>query len=273
MMVTTNPAMVTTHVPRQHEEEDDDEEELQHPPPSSSCTSPLAVTDDYGTFSPPPPPLPSPLSICDDAHLTTPQPPTDGSDATSAAVGPSPPVIFKEKWRQKEARIRRKSPIGHLPGWRLLPVIIKSNDDLRQEQFASQLLRQVDKIVRAAHLPVWLRPYDIIATSIDGGMLEAIPDTVSLDALRRNDTRCVLTSSFLPAPWLTLLSPHPSIHACRVQVHDPAGLLRAAVWAPGLEPAEQGPAVLRRVHGRLLHHLLPAAGEQDHYHPHGSPGS
>lgn len=54
-----------------------------------------------------------------------------------------------------------------------------------------QVLRQIANIVREAHLPVWLRPYDIVATSLDGGLLEAIPDTVSLDALRRNDPRCV----------------------------------------------------------------------------------
>ncbi len=106
------------------------------------------------------------------------------SPATAAAQAP---VIFKERWKQKEHRIRRRSQIGHLPGWRLVPVIVKANDDLRQEQFASQLLHQIDHILREAEIPVWMRPYDIVATSFDGGLIEAIPDTVSLDALRRND--------------------------------------------------------------------------------------
>jgi len=50
-----------------------------------------------------------------------------------------PCVVFKERWKDKEARIKVTSPWGNLPGWRLLPVIVKSNDDLRQEQFASQV--------------------------------------------------------------------------------------------------------------------------------------
>jgi len=99
----------------------------------------------------------------------------------------SPTVIFKESWSDKEDRIRSKSPIGHLPGWRLVPVIIKANDDLRQEMFASQLVKQIAMILEAAEIPVYIRPYDIIATSHNAGIIEAIPDTVSLDALKKND--------------------------------------------------------------------------------------
>ena len=118
-----------------------------------------------------------------------------------------PKVLFKEKWTEKEQRLRKASPIGHLPGWRLLPVIIKSNDDLRQEAFAAQLIAAMDRILTAefhvthgnvgnigngggssaAHPTPWLKPYGIVATSSDAGVIEAVPDTVSLDALKRND--------------------------------------------------------------------------------------
>jgi len=120
------------------------------------------------------------------------------SPATAAAQAP---VIFKERWEQKEARIRQRSQIGHLPGWRLVPVIVKSNDDLRQEQFASQLLHQIAQVLRHAEVPVWLRPYDIIATTFDGGLIEAIPDTVSLDALRRNDPNYTTLPDFFERFW------------------------------------------------------------------------
>ena len=120
------------------------------------------------------------------------------SPATAAAQAP---VIFKERWKQKEARIRQRSQIGHLPGWRLVPVIVKSNDDLRQEQFASQLLHQIAQVLRHAEVPVWLRPYDIIATTFDGGLIEAIPDTVSLDALRRNDPNYTTLPDFFERFW------------------------------------------------------------------------
>ncbi|CAN0592415.1 unnamed protein product, partial [Laminaria digitata] len=79
----------------------------------------------------------------------------------------------------------RVSPWADEPGWRLLPVIVKSNDDLRQEQLASQLLFAMKRILRAEGVRSWLRPYDIVALSSDTGILEAVPDTISLDALRR----------------------------------------------------------------------------------------
>lgn len=36
-------------------------------------------------------------------------------------------------------RIRESSPYGHLPNWRLLSVIVKCGDDLRQELLAYQV--------------------------------------------------------------------------------------------------------------------------------------
>lgn len=40
-------------------------------------------------------------------------------------------------------RIREASPYGHLPSWRLLSVIVKCGDDLRQELLAFQVLKQL----------------------------------------------------------------------------------------------------------------------------------
>lgn len=40
-------------------------------------------------------------------------------------------------------RIREGSPYGHLPTWRLLSVIVKCGDDLRQELLAFQVLQQL----------------------------------------------------------------------------------------------------------------------------------
>lgn len=47
---------------------------------------------------------------------------------------------LSEPYDAKEARIRAASPYGHWPQWRLLPVIVKTGDDLRQELLAFQLL-------------------------------------------------------------------------------------------------------------------------------------
>jgi len=54
---------------------------------------------------------------------------------------------MKEPWSEKVRRIRESSPYGHLANWKLLSVIVKCGDDLRQELLAYQVLTQlqVDK--------------------------------------------------------------------------------------------------------------------------------
>jgi len=50
---------------------------------------------------------------------------------------------MKEPWLEKVRRIREASPYGHLPAWRLMAVIVKCGDDLRQELMVFQVLRQL----------------------------------------------------------------------------------------------------------------------------------
>ncbi|PIO37435.1 hypothetical protein AB205_0079470 [Aquarana catesbeiana] len=52
-------------------------------------------------------------------------------------------VALKEPWEEKVRRIREGSPYGHFPNWRLLSVIVKCGDDLRQELLAYQVLKQL----------------------------------------------------------------------------------------------------------------------------------
>ena len=47
---------------------------------------------------------------------------------------------MSEPWEEKRERIRQASPYGRLPDWDLIPVIVKSGDDLAQELLAYQLL-------------------------------------------------------------------------------------------------------------------------------------
>jgi phosphatidylinositol kinase/protein kinase (PI-3 family) len=68
-------------------------------------------------------------------------------------------AIFGESSGQQWERIREASPYSNLPGYKLIHVIIKSRDDLRQECFAMQLLQEFDKIFRMEELPVRLSPY------------------------------------------------------------------------------------------------------------------
>lgn len=99
-------------------------------------------------------------------------------------------AVLKEPWELKEKRIRESSPYGHLYTWKLLAVIVKCGDDLRQELLASQLLTMLHKIWNDENLPLWIRPYKILCLSNDSGLIEPILNTVSLHQIKKH---CQLT--------------------------------------------------------------------------------
>ncbi|KAL6448919.1 hypothetical protein ACFW04_000577 [Cataglyphis niger] len=99
-------------------------------------------------------------------------------------------AVLKEPWEQKQRRIRTSSPYGHLASWRLLAVIVKCGDDLRQELLASQLLSMLQKIWQEERVPLWVRPYKILCLSNDSGLIEPILNTVSLHQVKK---QCQLT--------------------------------------------------------------------------------
>lgn len=73
----------------------------------------------------------------------------------------------RETAAEQEKRIRKQSIFGHLKTWKLLRIIVKAGDDLRQEQFAMQLISQIDQIFKRKKLNIWLKPYEILATGKD----------------------------------------------------------------------------------------------------------
>jgi len=104
--------------------------------------------------------------------------------------------VLKEPWAEKERRVRDGSPYGHLSGWRLLPMIVKCGDDLRQELLAYQLLETLRKLWRLEHVPLWVRPYKIVVLSNDTGLIEPVVNTVSLHQVKKN-SRMSLKEYFL----------------------------------------------------------------------------
>ncbi|KAA3678890.1 phosphatidylinositol 4-kinase B [Paragonimus westermani] len=95
-------------------------------------------------------------------------------------------AVLKEPWHMKCQRIRELSPWGGLPGWRFTAAIVKVGDDLRQEQLAYQLLTVLQRIWQFERVPLWLRPLTVIVTSPDSGLIEPVPDTVSLHQIKRH---------------------------------------------------------------------------------------
>ncbi|KAL6070894.1 Phosphatidylinositol 4-kinase beta, variant 2 [Balamuthia mandrillaris] len=94
-------------------------------------------------------------------------------------------MAYRELWYQKKQRIKKNSPCGDLPGWDLMAVIVKSEDDLRQEQLAMQLIKCFKDIWEEAGLPLWLRTYEIVAVSSKNGFIEVIQDAVSIDSIKK----------------------------------------------------------------------------------------
>ncbi|KAJ1522314.1 hypothetical protein ONE63_002611 [Megalurothrips usitatus] len=107
------------------------------------------------------------------------------STFTRDAEDPSAHVL-KEPWEEKEARVREASPYGHLASWRLLSVIVKCGDDLRQELLASQLLSMLQRIWDQERVPLWVQPYKILCLSNDSGLIEPVLNTVSLHQIKKH---------------------------------------------------------------------------------------
>ncbi|XP_029023571.1 phosphatidylinositol 4-kinase beta-like isoform X2 [Betta splendens] len=101
-------------------------------------------------------------------------------------------VALKEPWEEKVRRIREASPYGHLLNWRLLSVIVKCGDDLRQELLAYQVLRQLQSIWQQERVPLWLKPYKILVMSSDSGMIEPVLNAVSLHQVRKQSQLSLL---------------------------------------------------------------------------------
>ena len=101
-----------------------------------------------------------------------------------------------KSFKQQAERIRKASPYGSLKTWALIHVIVKSGDDLRQEQLAMQMISFFLQTFQAKKLKLWLYAYDIIATGPDCGILECVPDAISIDALKKATDRATLLDHF-----------------------------------------------------------------------------
>jgi hypothetical protein len=92
---------------------------------------------------------------------------------------------FGERWAEKKARIALSSPHGNRAGWDLIGVIVKSNDDLRQEAFVMQLIELCQEAFQVAGLELWVHPYRILATGRTTGIIEMVRNAMSFDALKK----------------------------------------------------------------------------------------
>ncbi|KAL4454979.1 hypothetical protein ABPG74_006361 [Tetrahymena malaccensis] len=90
-----------------------------------------------------------------------------------------------EFWEDKKKLIRAQSEYGKYKSYCCRAVIFKGGDDLRQEILAMQLIYKFKEIFMDKGLKLWLRPYEILVLSASSGILEFLPDTLSIDALKK----------------------------------------------------------------------------------------
>ncbi|KAK4051786.1 Phosphatidylinositol 4-kinase pik1alpha (PI4-kinase)(PtdIns-4-kinase) [Microbotryomycetes sp. JL221] len=112
---------------------------------------------------------------------------TEDGEIVMKAVNKEDPSgeVFAESWKNKVERIRRASPYGHLSNWNVISVIVKTGADLRQEQFAVQLIREFGRIWNEESLPAWVCYFRILVTSERSGLIETITDTVSVHSIKK----------------------------------------------------------------------------------------
>lgn len=92
--------------------------------------------------------------------------------------------------------MKQASADGEREGWDLVSMIVKSNDDLRQEVCTVQLIELCRDIFLDAGLELWLEPYGIISTTSSTGLIETLTDALSLDALKKKDGYVSLARHF-----------------------------------------------------------------------------
>lgn len=117
-------------------------------------------------------------------------------------------AMFGEDWNSKRERIRRSSPYGREPNWDLLSVIVKTGSDLRQEMFATQLIRICSKIWEDAGVGVWVKNMRILVTGESSGLIETIANGVSLHSLKRSLTLATITAGTNPRKRIATLKDH-----------------------------------------------------------------
>jgi hypothetical protein len=104
--------------------------------------------------------------------------------------------VFGELIQEQSARIKNFSPFGQFSTWKLFKMIVKSGEDLRQEQFATQLINEFHQIFQMEKVGCWVNTYEILATGNNVGIIECVPNAISIDQLKRKVKNCSLRIFF-----------------------------------------------------------------------------
>ena len=104
--------------------------------------------------------------------------------------------IFGEPFKDMEKKLKKKSLFGNLNTYKIFSCIIKTNEDLRQEQFATQLINEFFQIFKLENTGCWLNTYEIISTGNNSGLVEMVNDSISLDQLKQKTNHMSLKNFY-----------------------------------------------------------------------------
>ena len=93
--------------------------------------------------------------------------------------------LFGESLEETHTKLKQKSPYGKLDSFKIFKILIKTGEDLRQEQFATQLINEINQIFDIEKIDIKLNTYEIISTGSHVGVIEFINDSISIDELKR----------------------------------------------------------------------------------------
>ena len=93
--------------------------------------------------------------------------------------------IFGEKLEEQKERLKLNSPFKNFQTFNIFKAIIKAGEDLKQEQFATQLISVFRDIFSQNNVDCWLSSYEIISTGQDCGLVEMISNSLSLDQIKQ----------------------------------------------------------------------------------------
>ncbi|KAK4994851.1 Phosphatidylinositol 4-kinase pik1alpha (PI4-kinase)(PtdIns-4-kinase) [Elasticomyces elasticus] len=117
-------------------------------------------------------------------------------------------ATFGEEWTAKKERIRRTSPYGWMENWDVVSVIVKTNDDLRQEAFACQLIATCSRVWTDTNVDVWVKCMRILVTGERSGLIETITNGVSLHSIKRSLTLASIAAGINPRKRIATLKDH-----------------------------------------------------------------
>jgi phosphatidylinositol 4-kinase len=93
---------------------------------------------------------------------------------------------FEDEWKNSIDKIIENSVYKGLKSHRVRAYMVKGGDDMRQEFFAMELIKQMAKIWKDEKLKLWVKTYDVIIFTRNSGFIEFIPDTITMSKLKKS---------------------------------------------------------------------------------------